>query len=130
MTAKAEALMLAMSEHEGWSPPANGQPKGGSRSYRNHNPGNLRKSPFASGEQEGFAYFRNDFVGFMAFHWDLLQKAHGNTSTGLGPDSTLRDLIFTWAPPTDGNDSEAYLKKVCARTGLEESTTLKEIFAV
>lgn len=125
-----ERLMLAMSEHEGWSPPDKNTPKGGSRSYRNHNPGNLRASPFAHSIEDGFAVFRNDFVGFMAFHWDLMQKAHGNTVTGLNSKSTLRELIYTWAPPSDSNNSKAYLENVVKKSGLRADTTLGEIFNI
>lgn len=127
---KVEALMLAMAEHEGWHDPSHPKYPNGSLAYRNHNPGNLRASPFASGTKDNYAYFRSDFIGWMAFHWDLMQKARGNTRTGLGPSKTVRDLIFTWAPPSDSNDSEAYLKRVCEKAGIKESTTLGEIFGV
>lgn len=130
MNIKVEKLMLAIAEYEGWYPPAKGLPAGGSRAYRNHNPGNLRKSPFSCGEIEGFAIFRNDFVGYMALHWDLMQKAHGNTSTKLNSESTIRELIFTYAPPSDANDSEKYLKFVLDKTNFKEDTKLKEIFQI
>jgi hypothetical protein len=128
MNPKVEALMLAIRDHEGWFPVGSPSHPRGTPSYRNHNPGNLRASPFASGKADGFAVFRSDFVGFMALHWDLLQKSRGNTVTGLGPLSTLRQLIFVYAPPSDNNDSEKYLQEVCKNTGLKESTTLQEIF--
>lgn len=127
---KIEKLMLAIAEHEGWEEPGPEGPQSGSIAYRHHNPGNLRASPFAKGVKDGYAYFRSDMIGFMALHWDLMQKARGNTVTKLGPDSTLRDLIFVYAPPSDNNDSEAYLKQVVRRTGLPETITLKEIFAM
>lgn len=129
-TQKAAKLMQAMAEHEGWLPAGSKECPNGSRSWRNHNPGNLRASPFAAASTDNFAVFRDDFTGYMAFHWDLIQKARGNTSTGLGPTSTLRALIFTWAPPSDNNNSEAYLQAVVARTGIKETETLAEIFAV
>jgi hypothetical protein len=126
--AKIERLMLAIAEHEGWDPPGPKTPPGGSRSYRNHNPGNLRTSPFSYATVDGFAAFRSDFVGFMALHWDLMQKARGNTVTGLNGQSTVRDLIYTWAPPSDNNDTESYLHAVIKKTGFQEITTLTEIF--
>lgn len=125
---KIERLMLAIAGHEDWSVPGQNTAPGGSRAFRNHNPGNLRASPFAAATVEGFAVFRSDFVGWMALHWDLMQKAHGNTRTKLGPESTVRELIFTYAPPSDGNDSEKYLQDVLEKTGFQESTTLGEIF--
>lgn len=125
---KIEALMFAIAEHEGWFPPGKDTPPGGSLAYRNHNPGNLRASPFAHSIKDGYAVFRNDFIGFMALHWDLMQKAKGNTITNLNGNSTIRDLIYTYAPPSDGNDSEAYLQNVLKKTGFKETTTLAEVF--
>lgn len=120
--------MSAMIEFEGWLSPdetANGL---GSRSYRHHNPGNLRSSPFQAGTKDGYAYFKNAHIGYMAMQWDLIQKSKGNTVTGLGPDSTLRELIFTWAPPSDNNNPEQYLAYVVERSGLNEDDTLGQIF--
>ena len=120
--------MLAMAEFEGWHPPNKSITPGGSRSYRNHNPGNLRSSPFESGRRGGFSFFRNDFVGWMAFHWDLMQKARGNTVTGLNRKSTIEQLIKVWAPASDGNDPRRYIDFVEKRSGLKRTTTLGQIF--
>ena len=128
MNRKVDALINAITEHEGWIPPANGDTNGGSRAYRNHNPGNLRSSPFAHSIVDNFAVFRNDFVGFMALHWDLLQKSKGNTVTGLTGQSTIRDLIYVWAPPSDNNDTEAYVASVARSMGVPANTTLAEVF--
>ena len=127
---KIERLMLAIAKHEGWHPPAKGDKAGGSRAYRNHNPGNLRKSPFAFSEVDGFAVFRSDFIGWMALHWDLMQKAKGQTVTGLTGQSTIRDLIYVWAPPADNNNTEAYVEAVVRDSGFPSETTLAEIFAM
>lgn len=123
-----EYLLLAIRDHEGWYCPGHTKYPNGSVAYRNHNPGNLRSSPFQRGQREGFAYFESDLVGFMALHWDIMQKARGNTVTGLNKNSTLRDLIFTYAPPSDNNNSEQYLQQVVKKTGFKETTTLGEIF--
>lgn len=128
MNRKVDALMQAIAEHEGWLVPGENNSPNGSTAYRNHNPGNLRKSPFAAGERDGFAFFRNDFVGWNALQWDLMQKARGNTSTGLTGSSTIRQLITAWAPPSDNNDTEAYIAAVMKKTGLPETTTLAQIF--
>lgn len=120
---------MAIAEHEGWMPPSEKNGFKGSRSYRNHNPGNLRSSPFAHSTDGGYAVFANDFVGFNALQWDLLQKSRGNTVTGLNGKSTLRELIYVWAPPSDSNDTEAYIRSVVRATGLPESTSLEEIFS-
>jgi hypothetical protein len=125
-----ERLMLAMSRHEGWLSPAETATPGGSRAYRNHNPGNLRSSIFQAGQHDGFAYFRSDFIGWMAFHWDLMAKARGQTRTSLNSKSTLRDLIHVWAPTSDGNVPEAYLASVVRDTGIPADRTLGEIFGL
>lgn len=119
--------MLAMAEHEGWYPRGSKQNPDGSNSYKNHNPGNLRKSPFSIGTVNGFAIFRDDVTGWHAFEYDLLQKIKGNTVTGLNGDSTIRSLIYTWAPPSDNNDSAKYLDNVLKITGFTEDMTLKEL---
>lgn len=129
-TIEVDRLMMAMAQHEGWLLPDEEKNQKGSRSYRNHNPGNLRASPFASKIEDNFAVFRNDMVGWQAFHWDLMQKARGNTSTGLNGQSTIRDLIYKWAPPSDDNDTEAYIKAVVASSGLPASTTLAQLFDI
>ena len=125
---KIQALMLAIAEHEGWEPPAPGKLPNGSRAYRHHNPGNLRRSPYAHSIVDNFAVFSSDFVGFMALHWDIMQKARGQTVTGLTGQSTIRDLIYVWAPPSDNNDTEAYVQSVVQRMGVTSTTTLAEIF--
>lgn len=127
---KIAKLLEAIAEHEGWHPIGSTQSPNGSRSYRNHNPGNLRKSPYACTHSDGFAVFRSDFEGWCALEWDIMQKAHGNTVTGLTGASTLREFVFVWAPPSDNNDSEAYLAAVTKKTGMPEGTTLAEIFAM
>lgn len=129
-TPKIEALMLAISEHEGWHPPQARKNNSGSRAYRHHNPGNLRKSPFECDNIDRFSVFRSDMIGFMALHWDLMQKARGNTVTNLNKNSTIRDLIYVYAPPSDNNDTEAYIKNVTQKMGVPDTYTLGEIFDI
>lgn len=124
---KIERLAWAITEIEGWLNPLETKTPGGSRSYRNHNPGNLRGSPFAVGSLENYAVFNTDYDGFEALKWDLRQKARGNSSTGLNGNSTLADLIHVWAPASDNNAPESYLKQLCTKTGFSPSMRLKEL---
>lgn len=124
---KVERLTYAMATIEGWHTVGSIENKQGSRSYRHNNPGNLRKSPFEIRNIDNFSVFKTTEEGFFAFKWDITQKAKGNTSTGLNGDSTLRDLIFKWAPKEDGNNPEEYLKQVIKMTGFAESMQLKEL---
>lgn len=128
MTNTLFLLCFAMATHEGWFPMQGGGINGNepSLSYRNHNPGNLRKSQFAIGERGGFAVFENDIIGFMAMAWDIHAKARGNTVTGLNGESTIADLIKVWAPPIE-NDTEAYISHVELLTGMSRKTQLKTI---
>jgi len=120
-------LGRAIAEHEGWSPNTttrnvNSAP---SVSYRNHNPGNLRASPFALGTRDGFAFFVDDNTGFFALVWDLWKKCNGQTSTGLTGESTLTDLIAKYAPPSE-NDTQSYIQAVALDTGFVITKPLKE----
>lgn len=121
---KVERLALAIAEAEGWIAATKSAIPGGSRSYRNHNPGNLRSSPHADGILDGYAVFKNDLDGFFALCWDLKQKAAGNTVTGLNSKSTIRELIYKWCPQSDGNNTEEYLQKICKMTGFADTMSL------
>lgn len=117
-----------MAEHEGWvyDNLKTGQANEESLAFRQNNPGNLRSSPFAIGQKNGFAYFYSEEIGKFAQIWDLHQKCTGNTVTGLNGESTLADLIKVYAPPSE-NDTENYIKVVEARTGIPRTTKLKEL---
>jgi hypothetical protein len=120
--------MLAMAQYEGWTQFDQSGNFKGSRSYRTHNPGNLRDSIFECGKDEGYSVFKNDLIGWVAFHYDLLKKSKGETSSGLNGSSTIKDLIFKYAPMEDQNIPQAYLNFVTLNSGLPESTTLAELF--
>lgn len=122
---KIERLMYAMAEFEGWKDVISDPAGMGSRSYRHNNPGNLRSSPFEIGNKGNFAVFNTTADGFAALKWDLVQKCKGKTVTGLNGQSTLRDLIYKWAPPSDKNTPELYLNAVIKMTGFTADTKLE-----
>jgi len=124
---KLDRLITAIAYYEGWKPAGAGDTEKGSLSWNFHNPGALRKSPFEVANKQGFSVFNTDQEGMFALKWDIQQKAKGNTSTGLNADSTLRELIFVYAPPSDGNDSEKYLKEVLTMTGFSENMKLGDL---
>ena len=105
------SLALAMQHHEGY--------RKGTRSFRNNNPGNLRSSPFADRIEDGFAVFPDYYVGLAALLRDLWGKCTAHTSTGLGPDSTVADLVRVFAPPIE-NNVKAYLDALLAVARPEE----------
>lgn len=128
ITSKLKRLALAMQEFEGWRTGAEQKPTAmeGSISYRNHNPLNLKASPFALGVRDGHAFFLDDETGLFAGIWDIHQKCKGLTSTGLTGESQLWQLIDTWA---DANEAtrRAYKDHVYERTGLGALTLLKTL---
>jgi hypothetical protein len=123
-------LALAILMQEGWKTPCAENQWLGSRSWRNNNPGNLRASKFASACDGGFAKFETSAEGFLALQWDLIQKCKGNTTSELTGESTLYDLICTWAPKGDGNDPDTYANAVAVMIGLSTSTKLKALLEV
>jgi hypothetical protein len=119
-------LAMAIQQHEGFYAPHGSKPP--SRAWRNNNPGNLRKSPMALSEEEGYAVFKTYHEGLLALLLDLEAKATGHTGTGLGPASTMRQLIAVWAPPSDNNDTDAYVRAVALAVGLTPEATLSALF--
>jgi hypothetical protein len=119
-------LAMAIQEHEGYYPPHNSKPP--SRAWRNNNPGNLRGSVLALSEDDGYARFDDYYTGLLALLLDLAAKATGHTATPLGPWSTLAQLLDVWAPPSDNNDTDAYVGAVALRLGVMPQTTLATLF--
>ena len=95
-----ECFADAIMHFEGWSV--------GSVSYRNRNPGNLRASHAAIGEDEGYAVFGSFIDGYSALVADLAAKFSGRTSTGLGPTSTVLQFFRAYAPTADSNYPDQY----------------------
>lgn len=112
---------LSIQKHEGWYP--------GSRSWRNNSPGNLRYSKFQSGVRDGFAYFKDYETGLAALEWDVKQKCLGNTSTGLGPNSTIEDFFKFFAPSSDGNYPLEYAAGIAREIGISPLSQLREIYS-
>lgn len=86
---------------------------------RNNNPGDLKDPATGS-----FRQFKSSDEGFQALQNDILGKMTGNTKTGLNANSTLKDFAYTWAPPTDNNDSEGYAKKLASQLGVTPETPI------
>ena len=94
----------------------------------NNNPGNLRFVGQEGGSQGegGFARFESPQAGFQALFNDLRAKQTGNTVTGLGPNSTLKDLVFVFAPPNE-NDSALYARQVAKDLNVSQNTKLNQL---
>jgi hypothetical protein len=84
----------------------------GSLPARDNNPGDLRQAPWLHNPtlQHGFWVAPSKQAGIAGLmHQIALDIARG---------WTLRKLIETYAPPSDGNATENYLKETCRRVGL------------
>ena len=86
-------------------------------SVRNNNPGNLRDS--ATGQ---FKVFDTPEAGAAAMQSDLSAKISGNSPAmeknfGKGYSPTLSNLITTYAPASDHNDTKGYIDAVSKATG-------------
>jgi hypothetical protein len=83
-----------------------------SRSQRNHNPGNLRAAPWLANAKVDGGYWQaaSDAEGMAG----LLHQIALNVARGY----SLRRLIAAWAPASDGNNPDVYLKNVAAWCGI------------
>lgn len=90
------------------------------RGLKNNNPLNIRKN---NTKWQGLAEEQTDksFFVFVAPEWGYraalrtlqnYKRMHGLT--------TIRQWVNRWAPPVE-NDTEAYIRCVCQRTGMPES---------
>jgi RHS repeat-associated protein len=96
---------------------------GGTRSWRNNNPGNIRAGDFANqqgaiGQAGGFAVFPDYQTGRAALG-ALLQ-------TGVYSNLTISEAIEKYAPRPE-NDTEAYQKFVHEQAGVDLNELLKNL---
>ncbi len=88
---------------------------------QNNNPGNLRDS---GDKWRGLDPAQKTYYGFLRF----VTLAYGiranitNLSNLIKAYGSIQRYISHYAPPTDGNDTQAYINSVCAYTGLSAST--------
>ena len=108
------SFLEAIAREEGWlviNPP--------SRVRRNNNPGDIEYGPFAKAHgatsTDGrFAIFPTASIGFNAMSALLCLRYQG---------LTVRQAITKWAPPVE-NDTESYIRNVCAWTCLQDTSIL------
>lgn len=95
------------------------------RGFRNNNPTNIRHNPAYRwqgevGSERGFCVFIDNTWGYRATF--KLLKTYNQSHLLY----TIPGIIKRWAPPTDGNNTNAYILRVCEITGLSD----KEIIVV
>lgn len=103
-----EKLCSAIATAEGFYDPRDTLPK------RNNNPGDLRSAPWFAGAVIEKGYWKAPSIqagvaGLM--HQVALDIARGRT---------LRELIAKWAPPSDHNDTENYIRETKRRVGITD----------
>lgn len=93
-------------------------------SIRNNNPGNIKDTK--TGE---FQSFKSPEEGLAAMTRDLTLKLSGKSPVmmqqyGQGYVPTLSNLIPTWAPASDKNNTDAYIQAVSQATGIDSTKPL------
>ena len=93
-----------------------------SRGYRNNNPLNIRKGVQKwqgeiPGNDPSFVTFETMAYGYRAA-FKLLDNYRKNNGC-----TQLADFINRWAPPSE-NNTLAYIRAVCKRTGLADVSTI------
>jgi hypothetical protein len=94
---------------------------GGSRAWRNNNPGNLiaaEKSGLAIGKGGRFAVFPDHKTGLAALKF-VLNKVYSSMR--------LDDVFEKYAPSSDNNDPDRYIKQVKKFSGLDSSRTVSDL---
>lgn len=117
------SFLTMLNDSLGLAPSAAGGSRRGPLGIRDNNPGNLRyiANPARAwngqiGDNQGFGVYDTAANGVRAMSHQLQEDfANG--------DTTLADLITTWAPPSE-NDTAAYIAAVAAQTGLDPNARL------
>ncbi|MBS4537071.1 hypothetical protein GOQ27_01275 [Clostridium sp. D2Q-11] len=90
---------------------------GGSLSWRNNNPGNLRWASSQIGSNNNFAIFKSYSDGYNAMK---------NLVFGTYGSKTIAEMIEIYAPSSE-NDTENYISFVESRTGMDRNTVLNSM---
>lgn len=83
------------------------------RGIRNNNPLNIRKT-VTKWRGLSLEQADPDFFQFIAMEWGIRAACKIiQTYVNKYHLSSVREIIYRWAPPSDGNDTEAYVRSVC-----------------
>ena len=99
---------------------------GGSRTWRNMNPGALRYGDFskqygACGVAGGFAVFPSEEQGMDALRGLLQSDKYANL--------TIAAAIYKYAPPSDNNNPKLYQQRLARMTGVSLNKKIKQLTA-
>ncbi|EDB7600513.1 hypothetical protein F9271_08455 [Salmonella enterica] len=101
---------------------SDGSPGDAACGIRNNNPGNLeysKSNPWVgqNGDDGRFAKFETPEHGIRALGRNLMSYQRQGIDT-------VNEIINRWAPPTDNNDTAAYIKAVCEQLGVSADEPL------
>ena len=102
------------------TPSASGRDPGAPRGVRNNNPLNLEYregQPSVLGSDGRFGVYPTMEAGYDAAHNQL--KLYGQRGI-----NTITGIISRWAPSSDGNDVNAYIRRVSQATGIDPNKPL------
>lgn len=119
--AGTKTLPEAIAQVEGFNAKGDKQ----NRPQRDHNPGNIRTSDFATahgavGNDDGYAIFPDDDTGKKALYALLKTPGYANL--------TVDQAVAKWAPPKE-NNTGAYQASVRKMTGLSGDTRVSSALA-
>lgn len=124
---KLRQLVWGIIMAEGWAPAGtNGAPTGGSRSYRNHNPGNIEHWETEVGRDGVQAIFSDDMAGFSALHQYLINAANGN-NTAYDTCIDIADMLKVYTGLQEGDELANYRARVVEYSKLDLKTDLRLI---
>jgi hypothetical protein len=90
--------------------------------FRNNNPGNIRWNPKIKGvvgkDDRGFAIFSSKYAGLAA----IRSLLNGYIKKGY---NTIELILNRYAPPTDNNNTEAYIQFISQRSGIARNAKLR-----
>lgn len=96
------------------------------RGIRNNNPGNIRLSSTTwAGQVDASHQTDPAFVQFVAPEYGIRAMARILRSYAARGADTVREIISTWAPPTE-NDTGAYIQSVASQIGVSPDTPIGE----
>jgi len=111
-------LASSIATEEGFFMPTETLPK------KNNNPGDLRGAPWLQHPiiVGGFWVAASPAQGIAGlYHQIALRVAEG---------WTLRQLLYSWAPPSDGNNTLQYVKDTARRCGIDADTPIQNYLQV
>lgn len=118
---KIDLWCEAIQDHEGFYP--------GSRSYRNHNPGNIKhigQAKAVGKDSKGFAIFATYADGYMELR-NMLVRACTGGSMNYKPTMTLLEFFAKYAPSSDNNNPKHYAETVAKKIGVSPHIQIKDL---